>query len=378
MNARRLAALSAVALLVIAAAVWLSSQRHLERAVVSGEPILADLKQALNSVTEVHLAKSDGTRTTLKKSGGDWMVTERNFLADAGRVRKLLLDAAALEVVEEKTSDPTRYDALSVEDVDLNALASAPAPAKEAYDSSKPPGAARIDIVTPARTWSLVCGKSSGAKSGYVRVVGAKRSFLATPRLDVDTEPQRWLEHTIVDVPQARIQSVQVQPAKGPAYTVSRAQREQDNFTVSPVPKRRKLADAGAGNALARGLESVSLDDVQPKPDAVAASTPAKTLERSHATFHTFDGMTVDVAGRKESSPGLKKDDPKVEKFFITLTAASNDKATQAEAQTLSVRVTGREFEISSYKYEGIFKPLEELLEALPAVTKTKAKGKSP
>ena len=59
----------------------------------------------------------------------------------------------------------------------------------------------------------------------------------------------------------------------------------------------------------------------------------------------------------------LKKDEPKVEKYFITLTAEANEKGAEAEAAKLNARAAGKEFEISSYKYEGMFKPLEELLE---------------
>ena len=157
-----------------------------------------------------------------------------------------------------------------------------------------------------------------------------------------------------------------MKPAKGPAYTVSRAKREDENFSVVNVPKNRKLSSDGAGNSLASGLESLQLDDVRAAPAAAPAAVANQTVELSHATYRTFDGVTVEVAGRKESAPGLKKDDPKVEHFFITARAASNDKATQAEAQKLNPRVTGREFEISSYKYEGMFKPLDDLLEALP------------
>ena len=67
------------------------------------------------------------------RTGADWIVVERDFAADAGRVRKLLLDAAALKIVEEKTSDSKRYADLSVEDVAAVSpeTASAPKPPKE-------------------------------------------------------------------------------------------------------------------------------------------------------------------------------------------------------------------------------------------------------
>src|SRR5688572_19557718 len=266
MSPRRVVILLIAALLVVAGALWLSSQRHLDRAVAVGQTVLPGLKQELNNVTEVRLAKGDSTHTTLKKAGTEWMVAERNFVADAGRVRKLLRVLAALEVMEEKTSDPQRYSAIGVEDA----------------------AATRVDVIASGgRKWALLAGKSSGSKSSYTRVAGAKQSFLSTPRLDLDFEPQSWLDKTIVDIPEARIQTVEVQPAKGPSYTVTREQREQENFTVSNVPKKRKLSSEEAGNSLARGLESVSLDDVQPLTNAGGTPAPGKTIERSKATYRT-------------------------------------------------------------------------------------------
>jgi hypothetical protein len=368
MNPRKVIGLLVVAAVVLAVGFWISGANR-ESSATLGKLVLPDLKKALNDVKELRFAKADGTHTTVRKEDADWVVVERNFAADASRVRKLLLDLSALEVVEEKTSNPARYADLSVEDVPAANPAQPPPekPAGDSYDYSAPIKATRIDIVTPARTWTLINGKSGGSKSGYVRVAGGKQSLLATPRLDVDAQPQRWLDKTIIDLPQARIQSVALQPAKGPAYTVSRDKKETENFTVSNIPKGRKLSYEGAGNAVANSLEGLSLDDVTAKPATPPAPAAGVTVESSKATYRTFDGVTVDVMGRKESAPGLKKDDPKVEHFYVTLAVSSTDKATQAEAQKLDAHVKGLQFEISSYKYEGMFKPLDELLEALPA-----------
>jgi hypothetical protein len=51
---------------------------------------------------------------------------------------------------------------------------------------------------------------------------------------------------------------------------------------------------------------------------------------------------------------------------MVAFTPTSTDQATEAEAKTLAARLNGWEFEIPSYKYDGMFRPLEELLEKLP------------
>jgi hypothetical protein len=332
MNSRRVTLLLIAGVLVIALAVWLSSTGHTERDTLAGNAVLTGLdKSSLNSVTEIRLSKGDGTRTTLKKGANDWTVAERDYPADSGKVRKLLLDLTALNVVEEKTRTPENYPALGVEDT----------------NSDKATGT-RVDAVAGARTYSLIVGKSSGAKSGYVRVVNAPQSLLASPLLSVDADPRRWLDHTLIDIAQDRVKEVAVKPAEGPGYTASREKKDQSDFTVTPVPKGRELSSPAAADPIAGSLGSVSLDDVQHAPQTPPANV-------AHAVFTTFDGLKIDVAGRKDGS-----------KTLVSFAPSSTAKETEAEAKTLEQRLEGWEFEIPGYKYDGMFRPLEDLLKKPP------------
>ncbi len=332
MTPRRVLTLLIASIMVIVLAVWLSSNRQTARPTTAGDPVLQGLdKGAVNSVSEIRLTKGDGTRTTLKKGPADWSVGERDYPADTGKVRKLLLDLAALNVVEEKTSTPENYPALGVEDT----------------KSAKATGT-RVDAVTSWKTYSLIVGKSSGAKSGFVRVASATQSLLAAPLLTLDADPRRWLDHTLIDIPQDRIKEIAVKPADGPGYTATRANKDQSDFTVAEVPKGRKLSSPAAADPIAGSLAGVSLDDVQHTPTTAPAGV-------SHAVFSTFDGLKIDVAGHKEGT-----------KTLVSFTPISTAQATEAEAKTLGARLRGWEFEIPSYKYDGMFRPLEDLLEKLP------------
>ncbi len=208
MTPRRVAALLAAGFLVIVFATWLSSKRHLERASTAGSLVLPGLEAALNTVTEVELKKGDGTHTTLKKGATDWMVAERDYRADSGKVRKLLLDMASLNVVEEKTRTPENYPQLGVEDV-----------------SSATATGTQLDAKTPGKAFSLIVGKSSSAKSGYVRVAGAPQSLLAAPAVEVDADPRRWLDHALLDIAQERVKDFTIKPADGPGYTALRGEQ---------------------------------------------------------------------------------------------------------------------------------------------------------
>lgn len=362
MTPRRIGILLVAGLVLIGLALWISSQRHLERTVESGQSVLPTLKSTLNSVTEVHLSKGDGTHATLKKTALDWIVAEREFPSDSSQVRKLLLDLSDLQVVENKTREPASYPQIGVQDV-----------------TSPQATGTRVDVVEPGKTLSLIVGKTSGAKTTFVRVVDTPQSFLASPQLTPDADPRRWLDRALIDIPEQRVKEIHVQPASGPAYTVTRVSAQQTDFTVPDLPKGRELASTAAANVTASGLAALSLDDVRKastesraaKPVSLPASPHKSAADAkqspgpAHATFHTFDGLTLDLSGHQEG-----------DQRFIALAAQASSKDHEDEAKALNARLAGWEFEIPSYKYDSLFRPLDDLLKKLPEPAKPAAKGK--
>jgi len=337
MTPRRVLILLAAGLIIIAFAVWLSSKRHLERATQAGDLVLPGLEAALNSVTELRLTKGDETHATLKKGAADWVVGERDYPADSGKVRKLLIDLGTLNVVEEKTHNPTNYPQLGVEDP----------------TSPKATGT-RVALVTPSKVYEIIVGKPSGAKSGFVRLPTQEAALLAAPSITVDADPKRWLDNTLIDIKQERVKAVEEKPAEGPAYTASREKKEQTDFTVSNIPKGRELSSPVAADSIAGALGGMTLDDVRKAGSAGDAKV-------SHAIFRTFDGLEIDVAGRKDGTHNL-----------ITLAARSTAKETADEAQKLTAQFQNWEYEIPAYKYDAIFTSLDSLLKP---VEPPKAKG---
>ena len=118
---------------------------------------------------------------------------------------------------------------------------------------------------------------------------------------------------------------------------------------MAEVPKGRELSSPAAADPIAGSLGGMSLDDVRRAPAAQGGTAPVALSQ--HAVFRTFDGLEIDVAGHKDGATTL-----------VTFTPRSTAKETEAEAQTLTAHVTGWEFEIPSYKYDGMFRPLEDLL----------------
>ena len=160
------------------------------------------------------------------------------------------------------------------------------------------------------------------------------------------------------DISQDRIKEVEEKPAEGASFKAAREKKEQTDFTVSNIPKGRELSSPVAANSIAGSLSGLTLDDVH------KSSSPPGDAKISHAIFRTFDGLEVDVAGRKDGTRDL-----------LTVTAHSTAKETGDEAQKLTTQLQGWEYEIPSYKYDVIFTSLDSLLKPVEPPKKAEKPG---
>ena len=388
MSSRRLIVLLVLGLLVIAGAIWLSLQRSLPRDTMIARHVLPDLAGALNEVTEVRIVKAgDKNVVTLRRGSVDWAVAERaDYPADSSKVRKLLIDLSQLETVEEKTSDPKRYGQLGVEDV-------------------KDPKAtgARLELAGLKQPQQVIVGKTSGMHSAFVRVPSQAQSYLASPPISVDADPANWLDRSLLDVAATRIQEAHVRPASGAAYTATRATREQTDFTVPDLPKGRALSSPTAANSVSSALAGFTFDDVRKlAPDEDWSKDPKTTAQTD---FRLFDGTTITIQGRAVDDkrwirvmPGF--DEALSQKFAVAPAPAKADVSpaipateaksptpaaasaalakpatppaksaaqTRTEEEALGKRVSGWVYEIPGYKYDTIFRPIDQILQPLPA-----------
>jgi len=145
---------------------------------------------------------------------------------------------------------------------------------------------------------------------------------------------------------------------------VAREKKEQTDFTVSPLPKRRELSSPTVANSYGSALAMLTLQDVKKAPEGSLA-TVASTSPR--VTFRTFDGLELQITGHLDGEHRLISIEPK-----------STAKETADEAQKLESRVKGWQFEIPNYKYDALFRPLEDLLKKPETKTDKKSGAKAP
>ena len=365
MSRQRFIVLLVAALVAITAALYLSTQRNVVRE-VHGLPLLPALASKLDSVTSLSVLKGSTTPSvTVHKQGEQWTVAERaNYPADVAKLHKLLLALSDAKIREEKTSDPANYSIIGVED-----------PTK--------PGAtgAQIELLAKDAKLDVIVGKPID-QGNFVRRAGEKSSYIVEPGISFEAEPRFWIDTRLLNFSADKIQSIQFKPDTGSTYTVRRVSeptpKPDDGKKAAPnTPGTPNAAGAPAAAAAAPAPAATPAEPAPSKfvlegvPSGRQAADP-NTLAPSPTAFSNLNDDDVapiaDIDFSKPSTVTLTLSDGSV----ITLTgAAVGEKRwiqiAAPQDATLSTKTSGRAFEIASYRYDQIFRPLEQLLVPKPA-----------
>jgi Domain of unknown function (DUF4340) len=368
MSRRQFMALLIAALVAISAAVYLSAQRNAARE-VHGLPLLPSLAGEVNTVTSLSVLKGSATPSvTVHKQGDAWTVAERaDYPADVPKLRKLLLALSDAKIREEKTSDPANYSIIGVED-----------PTK--------PGAtgAQIELITKQGKQNLIVGKPA-EQGSFVRRAGEKSSYSVEPAISFEAEPRYWIDTRLLDISADKIQSIQFKPDSGPAYSVRRVlepapkpdegKKSAVNAAAAPAaaaPAAAAPAAAAPAGAAAAPAAAVASKFVLEGVPSGRQAADSNALAPSPTTFSSLTDDDVTPVGNidfgKPSTVTLTLADGAT----ITLTGAAVGEKRWIQVAApkdaaLNTKTSGRAFEIASYRYDQIFKPLEQLLVPKPA-----------
>jgi len=352
MSRQRFVALMVAALVAICGALYLSTQRNLPRD-PHGLPLLPSLAGEMNTVNSLSVRKGGAKPTvTVHKQGEQWTVAERaEYPADVPKLRKLLLALSDAKIREEKTSNPENYSIIGVED-----------PAQ--------PGAtgAQIELTAQDGKHDVIVGKSAG-EGNFVRRAGEKTSYIVEPGISVEAEPRYWIDTHLLDIAADKIQIIDTKPATGAAYSVHRVAASE------PKPSDAKSASPAATTPAATP-PTASRFVLEGVPSGRQAADP-QTLAPSPSMLGNLAAEDVAAAGDIDFSKPSLTVVTLSDGGVITLTGAviGDKRWIQVAAPkdaSLSAKTNGRAFEIATYRYDGIFKPLEQLLVPKPAVPDTK------
>ena len=295
-----------------------------EQSATRGELLFPDLKPLLNEIGEVAVTRhgADGT-LTIVRNADNWTVTERGgYVADIGKIREVLLAIAEARVLEQKTSDPERYQVLGIETPD-------------AADSA---GVA-ITLAGDDFAVALIVGNTAQSDYRYVRIADQAQGLLIDRNPDIPASASGWLLPDIVNIDAANVRAVTITHPDGEAIHLAKESAEDDAYAVNDIPAGRDLSYPGVANGIAGVLSDLKLEDVRKSEPGERTAT---------AKFETFDGLQLSI-------PSYKTADG----TWIALVA---DGGVDDQAAAINERVAGWQYRIADYKANLLMRRWEDIL----------------
>ena len=368
MSRQQFIALTVAALIAISAALFFSTRRN-SPPDVHGAALLPALAGELDTISSLSVLKGSATPTvTVHKQGDQWTVAERaNYPADVSKVRKLLLTLSDAKIREEKTSNPDNYAIIGVEDA-----------------SKAGATGAQIELTAKSGKLGVIVGKPVG-QGNFVRRPAEKVSYVAEPGISFEAEPRFWIDTRLLDIASDKIQSIEFKPAAGPGYVVRRvtepAPKPPENKAPTPAPAAGSAPAAAAASPTPPPppISKFVLEGVPAGRQAADPQTLAPSANFLSSLADDDLAAAGDIDFSKPSIVNVTLSDGGV--ITLTGTAVGDKHWIQVAAPkdaSLSAKANGRAFEIAAYRFDGIFRPLEQLLVPKPAPPSAKPAQSSP
>jgi hypothetical protein len=293
-----------------------------------GKLMFADLAPKLQDAARIEIVHQDNT-TTIAKHDDTWGLVDRGgYPVQASKLRGMLTALTELRLVEPRTTDPAQFSRLGLEDPKEKAATSN---LLRVLDASGKPIVALIVGHRRVRTQGNV------PEQVYVRRPDDNQTWLAEGSLQVDADPQLWLERDIMNIDHARITSVNVQRDEQKLDFA----RDGAKLVVKEPADHPPLDDYKVDD-VDRALELLTFQDVQTDKQPVGDKI-------GQSVYTTSDGMAVTATAFKGD-----KD------IWARFTAAGNDKS-KDEAEKLNARLAGWTYQLGSWKEKALVPSLDDL-----------------
>ncbi|MGP0001417.1 MAG: DUF4340 domain-containing protein, partial [Acetobacteraceae bacterium] len=251
MRPRTLLALVAIGIVAIVGGWYFGTaqQPGEQRAYNQGRLMFPGLAQKLQDAARVEISHQ-GKTTAIVKHGDTWGLEDRGgYAVQASKLRGMLTALTELRLVEQRTADPEQFSRLGLEDPNGK---TANSNLLRVLDASGRPIVALIVGHRRVRTQGNV------PEQVYVRRPDDNQTWLAEGSLQVDADPQLWLERDIMNIDHGRIASVAVTHGDEKIDMALDGQK-----LVLKTPADHPPVDDYKLDDVDRGLELLTFQDVQ-------------------------------------------------------------------------------------------------------------------
>lgn len=336
------AGLTAVA--VVAAAAVVSMQSDTISLTPGTDPAFPKLVNAVNDVAKIEIKNSKGS-FSITRNGENWgMDQKEGYRVEFEKVKSAIVSLSEFKLIEQKTSDPDRYERLEVDPPNSPESKSREITLKDASGNTL--AAAVIGKLNP----NLF---GSGGAGTYIRRDGEKGTWLVRGQVQLGEEPNNWMVRQIVNYGQEKVKRTVIIHPDGEQFTISKSSEKDKNFVLENLPEGRMMKNPDEANPLGGVMWRMMFDDVK---KAEKQEWPDKPWV---AYYTTWDGITVKIETAKFG-----------EDYWGRFSAAVDDgvtdvakrKSAAETAKEINERTAGWTYMLTAGDSEKLTFPIEEYL----------------
>ncbi len=313
-----------------------------------------ELADQVNSVTRIDIeTPSDTFDIRFDPDAGWTLPSKRNFPADEGAIRQLILALADLRLIEPKTARAELHRQIGLGDPG----AGGSGVKVSAFDKR---GAEFASVVVGDRHRG---SSTAGVSVIYVRKPDEDQTWLARGRLTVERDSSSWIKTDLFDIARKDVYAVRVTSRDEKSYVLTRNSEGSDAFSLDAVPEGRRSKPPYSINSVAYALPTLSIADV--------VSDEAFSFEPETTTTYTlYNGTQVTLSlgtkdekyyasfAAQEGEPILPPQEETGSEEEVTEEQAGSEEDAPAEEagseeETLSEEEAGSEQEVPSQDAEG-------------------------
>ena len=302
--------------------------------VPAGALVFPGLASKLQNATAIEISNKGKTLRIVR--GKDvWGLADRGgYKVQQDKLREMLTGLTELRISEPRTADPTLYDRLGVDDP---AGANSTADLLRVLDADGKPIAELITGHRRVRTAGNL------PETLYIRRPGEAQSWLAEGRVQVDADPQLWMERDIVNIPLDQVAGV---VSRRGADVLSFAKVDGKPALIQPTD--HPALDGYKLEDVFRALSQLTLTDV-----AEAAKAPSETIGEAVYTLTNGVRITLTVA--------------RADKDIWVRLAAAGDGDAAKPAAALQAGFTGWAYQLGAWKEKSFLPVMDDLKAEEPA-----------
>ena len=308
---------------------------------LSGQILLKQLDT--KNLNKIQVRSSEGL-LELHQSQQGWQETGLDYPLSGEKIQEFLLELTDLRLGDLVTDNPERHALFQL---------LSPPESKEQWEDEKHAVAVNLLRGDDSSLLEILLGKSREQGSGqYLRYADSDEVYLLPDTLDIDTDPNDWLNKELTSLDEKMIQKLDFQNSSDSDFTLS-YDNQSNSWSMSDSPETELKEDEI--NDILKRLQELSFTKIL-TGELSDNSTGRTQLTNLEATLSDGKIYALQI-GENENPEGNH-----VMSLRMSIQIEADSPDSRKEMERFNQKVGGRLFEIRSWEAKDLLKKKADLL----------------